>query len=108
MDICRRSCKNTFNILINSNPGEKFNIGSNFRSTNLEIIKKILIGFAKIDSSYKKILFDHKIKFVKDRLGHDTRYALNSKKIISFSKNKKLLNFKEGIEKTILWFINNP
>ena len=97
-----------FNILINSNPGEKFNIGSNFRSTNLEIIKKILIAFAKIDSSYKKILFDHNIKFVKDRLGHDTRYALNSKKIISFSKNKKLLNFKEGIEKTILWFINNP
>ena len=48
-----------------------------------------------------------KIKFVKDRPGHDIRYALNSKKIQKNLKWKATINIEEGLFKTINWYINN-
>ena len=48
-----------------------------------------------------------KIKFVKDRPGHDVRYALNSKKILNQLKWKSSTNINEGLSKTIDWYINN-
>ena len=49
-----------------------------------------------------------KIKFVKDRPGHDFRYALNSKKIFNkdWVGNQKS-NFKHGLEKTFMWYLTN-
>jgi dTDP-glucose 4,6-dehydratase len=58
--------------------------------------KKIL----KIDKNVK-------IVFVKDRPGHDTRYALNSKKIKKKLKWKAVIELNEGLTKTIDWYINN-
>ena len=48
-----------------------------------------------------------KIKFVKDRPGHDVRYALNSKKIQKKLKWKAIIKIKEGLSKTIDWYIDN-
>ena len=48
-----------------------------------------------------------KIKFVKDRPGHDFRYALNSNKIRKKLKWKPKKNFKTGLEETIDWYIKN-
>ena len=48
-----------------------------------------------------------KIFFVKDRPGHDMRYALNSKKIRSKLKFRPKVNFKEGIRNTFEWYKNN-
>ena len=48
-----------------------------------------------------------KVKFVKDRPGHDLRYALNSNKIINKLKWKPRTNFKEGLKKTFEWYLNN-
>jgi dTDP-glucose 4,6-dehydratase len=48
-----------------------------------------------------------KIKFVKDRPGHDIRYALNSKKIQKELKWKPVTTIKDGLFKTIDWYINN-
>ena len=48
-----------------------------------------------------------KIKFVKDRPGHDLRYAINSSKIKNKLKWKPKTNFKEGLYKTFLWYMNN-
>ena len=60
-------------------------------------MKKKLI---KID---KKV----RIKFVKDRPGHDVRYALNSIKIKKKFKWKSLTNINNGLSKTIDWYVNN-
>ncbi len=57
--------------------GQKYNIGGNFEITNLKLIEVI---YEIISKSVKVI---KKIKFVKDRYGHDRRYSLNSKKIIN-------------------------
>ena len=48
-----------------------------------------------------------KINYVKDRPGHDLRYALNSKKIKKNLNWKTKINFLSGLEMTFLWYINN-
>ena len=54
-----------------------------------------------------KVGKNSKIKFVKDRPGHDTRYSLNSSKIINSLKWKVRTNMNEGLSETIDWYKNN-
>ena len=61
----------------------------------------------KIAKKNLSINLNIKIKFIKDRPGHDIRYALDSKKILKNLKWKTKVNFKNGLEKTFLWYLNN-
>ena len=71
---------------------------------NLNLTKLLL----KIIKSKKvKIGKKVKIKFVKDRPGHDLRYALNSKKIRKKLNWKPQKNFKSGLEETFNWYVKN-
>jgi dTDP-glucose 4,6-dehydratase len=84
--------------------GESYNIGSNYNLTNINLAKLILkLMRVKLSNINNKV----KIKFVKDRPGHDVRYALNSKKILNQLKWKSSTNINEGLSKTIDWYINN-
>ena len=84
--------------------GESYNIGSNYNLTNIKLAKLILkLMRVKLSNINNKV----KIKFVKDRPGHDVRYALNSKKILNQLKWKSSTNINEGLSKTIDWYINN-
>jgi len=83
--------------------GNFYNIGSNYNLNNLEIVKKILSISKKIKKDNKNV----KIKFVKDRPGHDFRYALNSKKIKTQLKWSPKNSFNKGILKTFLWYFDN-
>jgi len=83
--------------------GNFYNIGSNKNKTNLEICKRLInIGKKNI-----KIGPNVKIKFVKDRPGHDMRYALNSKKIIKELNWKPKKSFSQGMDATFNWYLNN-
>ncbi len=81
--------------------GNFYNIGSNKNLTNIEISKKLL----KIAKSLFRT--NSKIKFVKDRPGHDIRYALNSNKIKEELGWYPKTNFKTGLKKTFEWYLNN-
>tara|TARA_B110000483_G_scaffold229866_1_gene294402 strand:- start:2066 stop:3085 length:1020 start_codon:yes stop_codon:yes gene_type:complete len=83
--------------------GEFYNIGSNKNLNNLEICKSLI----EIAKTKIKIGKNVKIKFVKDRPGHDSRYALNSKKILNRLNWKAKTKFKNGLEKTFLWYLKN-
>ena len=84
--------------------GESYNIGTNININNLNLTKLLL----KIIKSKKvKIGKKVKIKFVKDRPGHDLRYALNSKKIRKKLNWKPQKNFKSGLEETFNWYVKN-
>ena len=85
-------------VLNKGKTGEIYNIGANNEQTNLEIAKLILKIMNK-DESY--------IDFVEDRLGHDKRYALSSKKIQNELNWKPKVEFNEGITQTINWYLNN-
>jgi len=84
--------------------GENYNIGSNVDLTNIKLTKLIL---KVMKSKLSKIDKNVKIRFVKDRPGHDFRYALNSKKIQKKLKWKATIEIDEGLSKTIDWYINN-
>ena len=96
-------CEALLKVFQKGKIGEFYNIGSNKNLNNLEICKS-LIKIAK-----KKIALgpNVKVKFVKDRPGHDIRYALNSKKIHTKLQWKVNLDFKKGLEKTFLWYLQN-
>jgi dTDP-glucose 4,6-dehydratase len=83
--------------------GENYNIGSGIELNNIDIVKKIISSFEKININLatKANLF-----FVKDRPGHDFRYSLNSSKIKKNLKWECKYNFNEGINKTIIWYID--
>ena len=81
--------------------GNFYNIGSNKNLRNIDISKKLLkIAKSRFHSTSK-------IKFVKDRPGHDIRYALNSKKIYKELGWYPKTSFKKGINITFEWYLNN-
>ena len=83
--------------------GENYNIGSGVELNNIDIVKKIVSSFKEIDINLAN---KAKFVFVKDRPGHDLRYSLNSSKIKKNLKWKCKYNFNEGINKTIIWYID--
>ena len=96
-------CEALFKVFKNGTKGEFYNIGSNINSSNFEIAKLL------IDISKKKMKLGKnvKIKYVKDRPGHDYRYALDSKKILKKLKWKSKVNLKKGLENTLNWYFEN-
>jgi len=96
-------CKALFKIFKNGTEGEFYNIGSNINTSNLDIAKKLI----KIARKKIKLGKNVKIKFVKDRPGHDIRYALNSKKILREIKWKSKIKLNEGLENTFNWYLEN-
>jgi len=82
--------------------GENYNIGSGVTLNNIQIAKKIISIFKKINND--KIIRGE-ILLVKDRPGHDFRYCLDSSKIRNKLKWKQKLNFSEKINETIIWYI---
>jgi len=84
--------------------GESYNIGSGKNLSNIELTKLLMkIMKNKLSTIPKKV----RINFVKDRPGHDIRYALNSKKIQKKLKWKAFIKINEGLSETVDWYINN-
>jgi len=96
-------CEALFKVFKKGKIGEFYNIGSSKNLNNIEITKNLL----DIAKKYVKIGRKVKINFIKDRPGHDLRYALNSNKIINNLKWKPLIDSKKGLEKTFLWYLHN-
>ena len=78
--------------------GEVYNIGASTEMPNIEIIKLILNKLGKSEEM---------IEYVKDRPGHDRRYAIDSSKIKNELGWEPLFSFEEAISKTIEWYIDN-
>jgi dTDP-glucose 4,6-dehydratase len=87
-------------------PGEVYNIGSRNERPNIEIIKLILKKVAeKLDLDEAGLM--DLISFVEDRKGHDRRYAIDPSRIERQLDWKTGMDFEQGIEKTIEWYISN-
>lgn len=79
-------------------PGEVYNVGSGHEKTNLDVVKEILSLLGKPDSL---------IKFVKDRPGHDRRYAIDCSKITREWNWSAEVDFTRGLAETIEWYRTN-
>ena len=95
-------CEALYQIFKKGKIGQFYNIGSNENIDNLTICSKLFKSFKKINFKSKS-----QIKFVKDRPGHDRRYALNSNKIINQIKWKRKIKIDDGLNQTVKWFIEN-
>jgi dTDP-glucose 4,6-dehydratase len=95
--------KQIFLIAKKGSVGEIYNIGSGVRVSNLTLTKKILLQMSELTKINKKKLFQL-ITHVKDRAGHDYKYAVCTKKLDKIIKYKPKLNFDDNIKETILWY----
>ena len=96
-------CEALIKIFNKGLPGEFYNIGSNINCNNLDIAKFLI----KIAKKKIKVGKNVKIKFIKDRPGHDIRYALNSSKIMKKLKWKAKINLSKGLRNTFEWYLTN-
>ena len=96
-------CEALIKIFEKGKLGNFYNIGSNKNLNNLEVTKKLLNTSRKLINFGNKV----KIKFIKDRPGHDIRYALNSNKIKKELGWYPKTNFSKGIKLTLDWYFEN-
>ena len=92
-------CAGIVAALFEGKPGTVYNFGGNSEMVNLDLVRMILDRLGKPQSL---------ISFVPDRLGHDRRYAIDS----AFAQRelgwKPLRSFKEGLDETVQWYMDNP
>ena len=92
-------CEAIWAVLQKGKIGDIYNIGGNNEIQNIEIVKHILDYLGKPYSL---------ITYVKDRLGHDRRYAIDANKIKNELGWEPKYKFDDKIKKTINWYLNNP
>lgn len=94
-------------VFHNGRPGETYNIGGNNEWKNIDLVKalcRIMDKKLGRDSGTSERL----ITYVKDRAGHDLRYAIDSSKIQNELGWKPQMSFELGLEKTVDWYLANP
>ena len=97
-------CNALIKIFYKGKVGESYNIGTGQNIKNIDIAKKLL-QILKTNSIMMRN--NIKIKFVKDRPGHDFRYALDSKKIQKELNWKSKISLNKGLTNTFQWYLNN-
>jgi len=93
-------------IFHNGKNGETYNIGGNNEWTNIDLIRLLC---KVMDKKLNRTAgtSENLITFVKDRAGHDLRYAIDSSKLQKELNWEPSLQFEEGLEKTVDWYLNN-
>ena len=92
-------CEAIWTVFEKGLQGEVYNIGGNCEKPNIEIVKTILKLLNKPETL---------IKYVKDRPGHDKRYAIDSTIIQKEFGWKPKISFEQGLQDTIQWYVENP
>ena len=85
-------------VLHKGKDGEVYNIGGNNEKANIEIVKLLIKTLGKSEEL---------IKYVKDRPGHDRRYAIDNTKITTELGWEPAYTFEQGIQETIQWYLDN-
>jgi dTDP-glucose 4,6-dehydratase len=92
-------CRGILSVFRKGREGEIYNIGGNRSLANLSVVRKILELTGKPESL---------IDYVKDRPGHDRRYALTNEKLTRQTGWQPQVQFEAGLAETVQWFRNNP
>lgn len=99
-------CSAIYKIITEGKTGETYNIGGEHEESNINLIHQLCHAMASIkdndEEEYLKL-----ITFVKDRQGHDKRYAIDCSKIKTELGWNSSISFENGINETIRWYIKN-
>ncbi len=99
-------CSAVWKIITEGKVGETYNIGGENEWENIMLVNK-LCEIVATKTGKDKDYYKRLITFVKDRPGHDRRYAINCDKIKRELGWTQSVNFDEGLEKTVDWYLNN-
>lgn len=100
-------CDAIYEVLTKGRVGQTYNIGGRAERNNLFIVNKICEVLDEIKPRSDGKSYREQITFVKDRLGHDLRYAINCSKIEIELGWKPKHKFEDGLKETIQWYLNN-
>ena len=109
-------CRGILLVLEKGAPGSKYNIGGGNERTNLQIVDALCAALEqerpagenpRISSKGKKAYAELKA-FVKDRPGHDRRYAIDASRIRRELGWNPSHSFEEGLLRTVKWYLNHP
>jgi len=92
------NCRGVLAVLENGADGQVYNVGSENEATNLDMTKVLIAAMGKGEDA---------IMYVKDRPGHDRRYALDSSKLTGELGWKPAVSLEEGVKRTVEWYTAN-
>lgn len=95
-------------VLARGQVGEVYNIGGWNEKANIDVVQTICAILDELSPRADKASYASQITFIKDRPGHDRRYAIDASKISETLDWKPLETFETGIYKTIQWYIQHP
>ena len=101
-------CDALHSVLENGKPGETYNIGGCCEKTNLEIVNTLCALLDEMIPESRNVPHRSLITFVKDRPGHDRRYAIDCSRISEELGWRAKESFESGLRKTIQWYLDNP
>jgi dTDP-glucose 4,6-dehydratase len=100
-------CRALWKVLEEGQPGETYNIGGNSERTNLEVVQTICRILDELRPDLPHRPCSSLISFVKDRPGHDRRYAIDASKIRRELGWEPQIDFEKGIRLTVRWYLEN-
>jgi dTDP-glucose 4,6-dehydratase len=101
-------CSAIREVLANGRLGETYNIGGWNEKANLDVVKTICSILDELKPRIDGKQYADQITFVKDRPGHDRRYAIDASKVERELGWKPAETFETGIRKTVQWYLDNP
>jgi dTDP-glucose 4,6-dehydratase len=100
-------CDAIWTVLEKGRVGETYNIGGNNEKTNISVVQTICTILDQLKPREDQKSYAEQISFVKDRPGHDRRYAINASKIANELGWRPKETFETGIKKTIQWYLDH-
>ena len=101
-------CSAIRRVLAAGRPGETYNIGGWNEKTNLEVVQTLCAMLDELQPRPDGKRYAEQITFVKDRPGHDRRYAIDARKIEHELGWRPAETFDSGIRKTVRWYLDHP
>ena len=95
-------------VLAEGQPGETYNIGGNAEQTNLAVVRMVCRLVDELRPGLPHAPCESLIAFVRDRPGHDRRYAIDAAKIQSQLSWRPQHDFPSGLRRTVQWYLDNP
>lgn len=100
-------CRALHTVMLKGTTGETYNVGGNCERQNIQIVKTICAILDEIRPKAGGAKYESQITYVKDRPGHDRRYAIDASKIKRELGWQPQETFESGIRKTVEWYLNN-
>ena len=100
-------CEALHSVLESGEPGSVYNVGGSCEKTKMEVVRTICRVLDELMPESPYVPHQSLIHFVKDRPGHDRRYAIDTSKIEGEIGWRPRENFETGLMKTIRWYLDN-